>query len=299
MQKSNFQIFIENLVLSFLSVIKIVILSKWRGNTIKITNIKKDCVIMGNGPSLNSSIEEHKKFLKDKDLFCVNFFPNTDLYKELKPRYYVNIAPSVWRKSAKEKNKINNQSLYKKIAQNTDWELKLYIPTEARKHQEWKQGVDKNEKIEIKYINITPIEGPQNFCNFLFKKNLGMPRPHNVLIPSIITAIGIGYKRIYLIGADHSWLHQITVDNENNVLFNQKHFYDENDSVAEKVSDYYKGSKKKPLHLLLMKFVYAFKGYFIINRYAESMGVEIINLTPDSFIDAFKKENLNTYKNAK
>jgi hypothetical protein len=36
-------------------------------------------------------------------------------------------------------------------------------------------------------------------------------------------------------------------------------------------------------------------GYFTIQEYSEKNGAEIINLTPDSFIDAFKKMSIEEY----
>jgi hypothetical protein len=42
----------------------------------------------------------------------------------------------------------------------------------------------------------------------------------------------------------------------------------------------------------LTKFVHAFNGYFILNEYARSQGVTVINNTPSSFIDAFTRMDL-------
>ncbi|MEZ5049210.1 MAG: hypothetical protein R2766_06120 [Saprospiraceae bacterium] len=54
-----------------------------------------------------------------------------------------------------------------------------------------------------------------------------MLRPHNVLIPALMNGINLGYKKIYLIGAVFYFYVQQIVNAINEVLINQKHFYDE------------------------------------------------------------------------
>jgi len=53
------------------------------------------------------------------------------------------------------------------------------------------------------------------------------------------------------------------------------------------------GKGKRKMHEILIKFVHSFAGYFDINNYAKSQNVRIINITPDSFIDAFERMKLD------
>jgi hypothetical protein len=128
-----------------------------------------------------------------------------------------------------------------------------------------------------------------------------MPRPHNVLIPSLILSINMKFSNIYVCGADHSWLKEIYVDNENEVLLSQKHFYDKQ---AQKQSDYrdmavpqpmYHGgsNNKRKLHEVLEKFYYTFRSYWKIKSLAESQAVKIYNITPISYIDAFDRLDIS------
>jgi hypothetical protein len=114
-----------------------------------------------------------------------------------------------------------------------------------------------------------------------------MPRPHNVLIPSIMIALSLGFKKIFLFGADHSWLKDIWVDEENNVLLQQKHFYDI-DKAKPRHMDYL-GKGKRKMHEVLIKFYHSFKGYFEIDAYGKNQGKTIYNCTPGSYIDAFDR----------
>ena len=122
-----------------------------------------------------------------------------------------------------------------------------------------------------------------------------MPRPHNVLIPSIATALRLPFRKIYLAGADHSWLPEISVTDDNEVLMHQKHFYDRDVSKAETVKK--EDLNSAHLHTILYHMHVAFRAYFILRDYADSLGKEIINITPGSFIDAFRREKLPSSDN--
>jgi hypothetical protein len=147
--------------------------------------------------------------------------------------------------------------------------------------------LDKNGNIDFSFYNPTPIEGIKWIKYRLFRLNLGVPRPHNVLIPGIVIALNIGFKKIFLLGADHSWLKEISVDENNTVLINQKHFYNLESSKAKAM--YNKSGGHRKLHELLMKFVYSFEGYFILKGYADRLGATVVNATPESYIDAFER----------
>ena len=150
------------------------------------------------------------------------------------------------------------------------------------------------KNISIVYFNKTPVEGLQSFRNILFKLNLGLPRPYNVLIPSLIKALNLGYKELYVIGADHSWLEELRVNDKNEALLNQKHFYDYQTSKFEPMYHAKRGGKR--VHEILYKLMKAFEGYFYIREYAESLGSQIYNATPNSYIDAFERRSLNQIK---
>ncbi len=117
-----------------------------------------------------------------------------------------------------------------------------------------------------------------------------MPRPRNVLIPSIMIAVKMGYKNIYVAGADHSWTKTLSVNDRNEVVSIQPHFYKEDEKEERRIrTDYL----RYPLHQILYSFYVAFRSYFTIQRYAESQGVKIYNVTPGSFIDAFPRTTLS------
>lgn len=284
------QTFLNMLGKAVITLIRIVLLSKIP-KKLSFAGKSDQCVLLGNGPSLNQSLKDHPEFIKNRTVFCVNFFAISELYEQLKPSIYVIAAPEIGIKNVQPHIKERYVRLFLTICEKTEWPIWLYLPFSLRRSGFFRNKIlnelSRNTNITVRFFNNTPVEGFWRFCRFFFRLNLGMPRPHNVFIPSIFLAINLSFKKIYLLGADHSWLKEIHVDENNNVLINQKHFYDEDHSTPRPMLK--KGRDKRRLHEVLIKFVYAFEGYFILERYAQSRQVKIINATPGSYIDAFER----------
>lgn len=243
---------------------------------------ESELVILANGPSLSSTVTANRDFLKGKELMAVNLFATSPLYTELRPELYIIADPLFWLVDEKR------EAVFGSLAAKTDWELDLFVPARALSDSKWRPMVEKNRNIKVHIYNTTPVEGFRSFQRQIYRKGLGMPRPHNVLIPAISTALRMDFKKIYLAGADHSWLPEITVTDDNEVLMHQKHFYDRDSSKADTVKKENLDSAR--LHTILYHMHVAFKAYFVLRDYAEWMGKEIINITPGSYIDAFKRE---------
>lgn len=283
------QTFLNQLGKTIITLIRIILLSKIPQ---KLPLDKKfgECVLLGNGPSLTQSLTEYPEFINNRQLFCMNFFAISQLYEQLKPSMYIIAAPEIGMKRVNASITERYADLFLAISQKTTWPVWLYLPFSVRKGTFFKSNLlkqlSRNQNIQVCFFNNTPVEGFWRFCIFLFRLNLGMPRPHNVLIPSIMLAINLSFSKIYLLGADHSWLKEIHVTEDNEVLIRQKHFYDDDPAPKPMLK---KGQGKRRLHEVLIKFVYAFEGYLILEKYAQSREVKIINATPGSYIDAFER----------
>ena len=275
-----------------MSLVKVVFLSRWFG-ALRYTTQKRSVIILGNGPSFSVSVRKYHKQLLKHDLVCVNSFANTEYYSQLQPRFYVLQAPILFATNAKSSDFYINyrNELYTNIAEQTSWELQIVVPFRAKKSAEFLKLLARNNNIKPVYFNDTAIEGFEWFTTLLFRLKLGTPRPHNVLIPTIMTSIGMGFKNIYLIGADHSWLSEISVNDQNEALVNQKHFYDENASQPQKMQDYI--NRPRRLHEIIDKFYLTFRGYWEIKAFAEQKKVTIINCSETSMIDAFDRHALD------
>ncbi len=242
----------------------------------------EELVILGNGPSLNDTMANNKEFLLARHLLAVNFAANTPIFTELKPKFYMLTDPVFFNRMELD----NVQQLWRNFAETVDWEMTLFIPTKAKKKGDWFNNVIKNKNITICTYNMTPVEGVQWFENMAYNHHWGMPRPRNVLIPSIMQGIAMRYKTIYLAGADHSWLKTLSVDDDNRVVSIQPHFYKEAKSEEERIKKDYMNI---PLHQVLESMYIAFRTYHVIRRYADYRGVKVLNITPNSFVDAFAR----------
>lgn len=271
------QKFLSKAAATVASLIKIPLMSRPLTKAPKVAP-ERELVILGNGPSLNDTAS-HREFLADKDLLAVNFAANAPLFVELKPALYVLADPHFFDPQGDEKV----DTLWRNISA-ADWPLTLYVPAKHRRQVQ--EQLKEATNVGIATFNLTPIEGFGEFCRRAYRLGLGMPRPRNVLIPSIMIGLRAGYRRIYLAGADHSWSKTLWVDDNNRVVTVQPHFYPDDEKERERVTAAYANIH---MHDIYTSFAIAFRSYFSIADYARTLPTEIINITPGSFIDAFPR----------
>ncbi|MCH5346979.1 MAG: hypothetical protein J1E63_07705 [Muribaculaceae bacterium] len=238
-------------------------------------------IILGNGPSLNDVIESNLSLLQSNDTMAVNFAANAPVFFEIKPNHYILADPHFFQST----DDLNVARLIDNLSKVT-WKMTLYIPVGAK----LSDVVVDNRNITIERFNFIGAEGFDSVTFKLFDAGLAMPRPRNVLIPAIMTAIRAGYREIVIVGADHSWTRTLSVDDNNTVISVQPHFYEEDKHEQNRVTAVYKDVK---LHEILLSFHIAFSSYHQIARYASRRGISIINATPGSFIDAFPRSPLH------
>lgn len=279
----------ENTLLSGLSLGKMLLQSPFP-HPLPYDKRKKDsCVILANGPSLSSALEEGMDRLKGYDLFAVNLYPTTPYFEPLPPQFLVVAAPEFFLPNVLDSYKAMANDFFDHILHRTTQPLHLFFPKLAAGYKQWQEKLGANTHISWSFYHSTPSEGFVSLVDWSISARRGMPRPHNVLIPSLVLALQMGYRQIYLMGADHSWLKDLWVNNDNRVMLKQKHFYDEHTAKAAPMYKLGRGERK--LHEVLEKFQLSFKAYHLLQAYAEKRGVTIINLTPDSYIDAFARQS--------
>ena len=269
--------FLSRMGQSAKSVVKMALQSR-RSTVSNADRGGRPLIIMGNGPSLADNIRDDIELLKHSDTLAVNFAANAPEFSELRPRYYLLADPHFFVRPVTDPNVTRMLRKFLEV----DWEMTLFVPASAK--------IDiLNPNIRIERFNFVGVEGFRWLERWAYRKGLGMPRPRNVLVPAIMTGISLGYRRIYIIGADHTWLRTLSVSDDNMVVTVQPHFYKDNDEERERVTAVYRDVR---LHDILLSFHLAFKSYHAIAQYARAEGVEIINSTPGSFIDAFPRQRL-------
>lgn len=271
-----------NLGASVKSVVKIIVESRRCKRPPVVTGSGLPLVVLGNGPSLAVTMKECGPQLAAFPLLAVNFAAIAPEFSELAPEYYVLADPHFF-----EEPPSGNVTRLMEALSAVDWAMTLFVP--ARQLREASRLTSGNSHITIASFNPVGVEGFRWLENAAFRSGRGMPRPRNVLIPALMIAISLGYKEIYVAGADHSWMKTLEVTEDNTVVTVQPHFYAEAADEKARITSVYKNIR---LHEVIHSFYIAFRSYFTIERYARSRGVRIVNVTPGSYIDAFERASL-------
>lgn len=279
-------LFINQCFQTSISILKVLLISKF--NIRFPVALQESCIILGNGPSLNTSLQKYSELLKKHALICVNGFSMSDAYVELKPAYYVILDPGFW---------VNPHSQAKKtielIIKNTTWELTFFAPQIAAK-TDLINDIRKNPKVTIVFFNYTVFYGFQHIAHFFYKKNLAMPQSQNVLIASLFIAINLHFKKIYLVGADHTWHETLHLNAQNELCVKQIHFYDNEQNIT--YTPFYKDTDRVEtfkMHEIMQTLGKSFYGYHLIRNYATSAHALIYNASDITFIDAFERSEIH------
>ena len=290
----HIQLWVSKLYQTKLSILRILLQSTF-SNIVKGNMQQKGLLILGNGPSLTDTFATTDlKAIQSFDLLAVNNAANDDKFTEIKPKYYLLNAVTYFQ----EDDELNefyiqtNRTLFESLKSKTTWDMTLLLPFRARKSKAISSLLVSNSHLKIAYFNQTPIEGFAFFTHCWYSKGLGMPRPHNVLIPGIMVGIRLGYRHITIVGADHSWLKDLSVNEKNEALLRHVHYYDPEGSKPMKVED--RIAQPRKLHEIIHKFYLSFQGYWIIKDFAKHKGITIINASKVSMIDAFERKELTS-----
>lgn len=243
-------------------------------------------IVMGNGPSLRDVMVNYREVLMRHPRLAVNFSALTPEIRALKPQYYL-LADIAFFQKVKTGRV---PELWASLAE-IDWEMTLFLPTTAKGMAEVKRLP---VNITVKWYNLTPAEGWEPLIHAIYRSGLAMPRPRNVLVPAIMCIMREGFRKIALIGADHNWSRTLSVTENNRVVAIQPHFYKQNEKDLKAAEEVFKNVH---IHDIYGHYAVAFKSYHDIRRYADKNGVEIINCTSGSFIDAFVRRHISSLKN--
>jgi hypothetical protein len=282
--------FISNSISTIISLCKIAVYSKWFAQLYKAENPKKGLVILGNGPSLKYNLTHDVELLLTKDKLCVNGFAIAADYERLKPEYYLIADLAFWIDNPIERVKIFRNNVVEAINAKTTWPLILFLPYEAQKSRFLKTAFASNSNISVKYFNKTTVKGFRSFCNHCYRLGLGIPRPQNVLVPSLILGLNMGYQKLYLLGADHSWHENLIVSSENLLCLKDPHFYDDGTKLIPLLNE--KGQQSF-MHEQFQSLFITFRNYHYINKYANYCKSNIYNASEKSYIDAFQRIKLS------
>ena len=276
--------FFQNVYHSILGVVKIIIVSKYKIFLPKAQ--QPACIILGNGPSLKDSFEKtDTAIFYNTPLLCVNLFANSEYFFQYKPAYYVLLDPAFF--LYKDREDIN--SAINILKEKVDWNLNLFVPYIHRKDPNLQYIIKNNRFVKVNFFNYTVLKGFNSFKFNFFKKNLAMPQFYNVLGAAVFLTINMGYKKIWLMGADHSWFKNVYVSNDNSLCMDDKHFYDKEKQELVHIKDPVSGKKTKAGEFFQALYK-VFNSYYLLEEYAIYNNCKIYNASEYSYLDAFERK---------
>ena len=245
-------------------------------------------IILANGPSLRTTLDTQADLLRSTRTMAVNFFANAPEFDLIRPSMYILADPHFFTATGQA----NVDSLWQRLGE-PGRDITVYVPARSMAAARARIGSDAAGR--LRPFNCVGVEGFAAFERAVYSRGLAMPRPRNVLIPAIMTALRAGYSEIYLAGADHSWMETIRVTDANEVVSIQPHFYTDSGAETSRITTAYRDIR---LHQVIHSFYTAFAAYHRIRRYADSIGARIYNATPGSYIDAFERRPLSLMHDA-
>jgi hypothetical protein len=215
------------------------------------------CFILATGPSLNTLTADNIINLKEEVLFAVNSIYKSEIVKDLIPKYYSLFDNLYWAKESKVFNEIKYHYGDSKPTFITDYRTRPIIE---------ELGIDKQP------IYMYSKKFPVNKMNSNINRNMYISM--NVVSGTILAAIYMGFKEINLLGCDYSSF----LDLKEGHCYNDE---DEKEYHTENLGFYLK------YYHLTTKF------HYLIAKHAKEKGVNIINITPGSFLDAYPKKDIS------
>lgn len=213
------------------------------------------CFILGTGPSLNTLTENHVDKLKSEVVFGVNSLYKSEIGAALKPSYYMLLDSFYW-----EIEKWNN--VYLEVANQYANDPPIFITGTGAQRFVDNLGLPKRS------IYLYFKKYPTKEMSVDITQNLYATM--NCVSTSILVAIYMGFKKVYLLGCDY------------NAFCNAGagHCYDDKDEL-----------KDNPYNLAFyLKFYWiTTEFHYLVAKLAIKLGVEVVNLTPGSLLDAYPK----------
>jgi hypothetical protein len=239
-----------------------------RNRRFKDVHVGQRCFILGTGPSLKALSKDQVERLKKEVVFGSNSLYKADILDGLTPTYYALFDNAYWTEM---------QSTFREIIEKYGSDNPIFLT-------DWRA-----EKL-IRQIGMMPKalflyskKYPVNSINCRLDKNMYIG--HNVVNISILSAIYMGFKEIYLLGCDYSSF----VAQENN------HCYDDVEEVQScktSFKEQYKTSCN--LGFYLKAYANITRIHYLIAMFAKKNNIKIINITPNSLLDAYPKKDTST-----
>ena len=247
--------FLSNIIFFFRFKIKDLIR---KNKTYKDLHKGERCFILATGPSLNDLSPSNINKLKGEVLFGVNSLYKSDIMKKLRPKYYSLFDNLYWAQESKAFKEINDKFGDLAPIFITDYRAKPFIE---------ELGIEKQA------IYTYSKKFPVNIMHSDIDRNMYISM--NVVAGTILAAIYMGFKEIYLLGCDYNSF----------LALNSGHCYNDEDE-----QQYY----TENLGFYLKYYHLTTKFHYLIAKHAKQNNIQVINITSGSLLDAYPLKNINS-----
>ncbi len=216
------------------------------------------CFILGTGPSLSKLTDCQIDNLKNELIFGVNSFYKAKIADHLNPTYYVLFDNLYWEEEMHFFEDVLNKFKSKKPIFLTDYRARHIV---------------ENLGVASETMFLYNKKYPINTIDSELSKNMYIGQ--NVISTSILIAIKMGFKEIYLLGCDYNSF----------ATTNIEHCY--NDADEKKYNT-------ENLAFYLKFYALTTRIHYLIAKHATNKGVKIVNITPGSLLDAYPRKDIST-----
>lgn len=259
-------------------------------NHVKKESHDKKLIVLANGPSLKQSFTEiiESKMYLENDFVTVNFMVNDERFFIIKPCYHVISDYTLFHYS--KGNEDNVRVFFENINTKVDWPMTIFITYGLWNDKQWKSQFKNNK---LKLIPIHTIAAPESIKASYYLHKLGWLGANygSVLHHAIYVGILMGYEKMEVYGADHTFFDGLCVDENNRVCRKITHFYDQSSEIKPIYHTYTGEVKPYKMSYFVSEYEKVFLGHDILRFIADKENVRIINKTPVSLIDSYERKD--------
>lgn len=215
------------------------------------------CFILGTGPSLNGLTEKQLLALENEIVFGTNSLYKAEIVKSIVPRYYALMDNLYWEQWS---------STFSDVSKKYESSPPIFI-TDMRAERFAKAANN-----SVQHIYIYSKKYPTTVMSDQLHGNIYAAM--NVVSYSILTAIYMGFKTVYLLGCDY------------NAFCNNGRGHAYNDKSELSQASY-------NLAFYLKFYWITTEFHYLIEQLARSRGVDVINLTHGSLLDAYRHRSVD------
>lgn len=243
----------------------------------------KRCFIIGNGPSLRN---QDLLYLKNEVKIMVNQFYRSKDLLDLKPQFWMLADPLYWEQIDEYLEPILQ------TVQNDLKETTLFLPQESLENLIKHKKEVKNPTLKYyymdKYSDISKYSDSQS-TEIDFTQTVP-PFAQNVVSPSLMLALFLGFKEIYLIGCDHTWwgFNKFEVEQEGKIL---PYYYSKSKESIAFQRTYIRNFGYEKLQDTINRQIFE---YEILNEYAKKQGAKIFNSTEGGYLETFERKDYDS-----